>query len=87
MGSTIVLGALAYLIARALPTWRTKSAALSALITADLAIALSRLYLGVHWTSDVAAGLAAGLLWLAATTAAYEFARQYRLRGVRGMQS
>lgn len=86
MGSTIVLGALAYLVARALPTWRTKSAALSVLMTADLAIAISRLYLGVHWTTDVLAGIAAGLLWLTVTTAVYEIARQYRLRSAKGVE-
>jgi len=42
----------------------------------DLAIAVSRLYLGVHWATDVAGALAAGLLWLAATTASYELVRQ-----------
>lgn len=86
MGSTIVLGALAYLAARAVPTWRSKSAVLSALMTVDLAIALSRLYLGVHWTSDVGAGLAAGVVWVATTTAAYELVRQYRLRGRKGIE-
>lgn len=85
MGSTIVLGALAYLAARALPTWRAKSAAFSALFTSNLAIAIPRLYLGVHWTSDVAAGLAAGLLWLTGTTAGYEVVRQHRLRNAKGI--
>jgi undecaprenyl-diphosphatase len=80
MGGTIVLGALGYLAARSVPTWRGKSAVLAALATTDLAIAISRLYLGVHWTSDVLAGLAAGLLWVAATTTAYELVRQYRLQ-------
>jgi len=80
MGGTIVLGALGYLAARSAPTWKGKSAVLAALATADLAIAISRLYLGVHWTSDILAGLAAGLLWVAATTTAYELVRQYRLQ-------
>lgn len=80
MGGTIVLGALGYLAARSAPTWRVKSAVLAALATVDLAIGISRLYLGVHWTSDVLAGFAAGLLWVAATTTAYELVRQYRLQ-------
>ena len=66
-----------------MPTWTSKSAVFAAFITLDLAIAASRLYLGVHWTSDVAAGLAAGLLWVTATTSGYELVRQYSLRGAR----
>jgi len=83
MGGTFVLCALGYLAARAMPTWKGKSAAFAALTTLDLSIATSRLYLGVHWASDVVAGLAAGLLWVTATTSGYELFRQYPLRDAR----
>ena len=79
MSGTIILGALAYLAARSIREWRSKSAALAALATLALAIGISRVYLGVHWTSDVGAGFAAGLLWVTATTTGYELFRQYRL--------
>jgi undecaprenyl-diphosphatase len=79
MGATIVLGSLAYLAARSIRTWKDKSAALAALASLALAIGVSRLYLGVHWSSDVGAGFAAGLLWVTATTTGYEFLRQSRL--------
>jgi membrane-associated phospholipid phosphatase len=79
MSGTIILGALAYLAARSIREWKNKSAALSALATFALAIGISRVYLGVHWTSDVGAGFAAGLLWVTATTTGYELIRQYRL--------
>ncbi len=79
MSATIILGALAYLAARSIRAWKSKSAALAALATLALAIGISRLYLGVHWTSDVLAGFAAGLLWVTATTTGYELFRQYRL--------
>jgi undecaprenyl-diphosphatase len=79
MSATIVLGALAYLAARSTEAWRNKSAALAALATLALAIGISRVYLGVHWASDVGAGFAAGLLWVSATTTGYELFRQYRL--------
>ena len=79
MSAAIVFGALGYLAARSARSWRSKSAAISAFATLALAIGVSRLYLGVHWASDVAAGFVAGTLWLTATTTGYELVRQYRL--------
>jgi membrane-associated phospholipid phosphatase len=86
LNGTVVLCAIGYLTARAVLTWRSKSAVFAVLVTLDLAIAASRLYLGVHWTSDVIGGLAAGLLWVTATTSGFELVRLhllYRLRGTR----
>ncbi len=79
MEAAVVCGALGYLAARSSRTWRTKSAAFAALATLALGIGVSRLYLGVHWASDVAAGFAAGALWLAAATTGYEVVRQVRI--------
>lgn len=79
MGSTIVFGALAYLAFRILTRWRHRAAALALACTLILAIAVSRVYLGVHWISDIAAGISAGLIWLAAATVAYETFRRIRL--------
>lgn len=88
MGSTIVLGALAYLAVRILPRWRYRAAALALACTLILAIALSRVYLGVHWISDIAAGIAAGLIWLATATVAYETFRRIRMvRALRAKRS
>ncbi len=62
--------------------WKTACLALA--WTLILGIALSRVYLGVHWSSDVAAGIAAGALWVSVTTLAYETLRRIRmLRGRR----
>jgi len=41
-----------------------------------LAIGVSRLYLGVHYFSDVVGGYAAGLVWLAACISGVEIARR-----------
>lgn len=79
MGSIVVFGALAYLGLRALPRWRWRAAALALALTLTLAIASSRIYLGVHWISDIAAGLAAGLIWVTTTTVAYETFRRIRM--------
>jgi undecaprenyl-diphosphatase len=79
MGSTVVSGALAYLALRACRTWRAKAAALAAAATFVLAVAFSRVYLGVHWISDIAAGFAAGLTWITTATVAYEAFRRIRL--------
>jgi undecaprenyl-diphosphatase len=79
MAATIILGALAYLVARSEGAWRDKSALFAGLGTLAVAIGVSRVYLGVHWASDVGAGFAAGGLWVTATTTGYEVFRQYRL--------
>src|SRR6266511_4110769 len=57
MGSTVVLGAVSYLAFRTATRWRWKTACLALAWTLILGIALSRVYLGVHWSSDVAAGI------------------------------
>ena len=85
MGSAITFGALAYVAFRSLRRWRYRSAALSLACSLTLAIAASRVYLGVHWISDVAAGIAAGLIWFASTTVAYETFR--RIRHVRALRA
>ena len=79
MGSTIVFAALAYLAFRILTRWKHRAAALALAVSMFLAISASRIYLGVHWISDVGAGIAAGLVWVAVATVAYETVRRIRL--------
>lgn len=79
MGSTIVLGALSYIAFRAVHRWRLKAGVLALAVTLVLAIASSRIYLGVHWISDVGAGISAGVVWVSACTLAYETFRRIRL--------
>lgn len=55
-------GMLAYWLARGIPRYRGWIWAAAILLV--LLIGFSRIYLGVHYASDVAAGFAAGLPWL-----------------------
>ncbi len=79
MGSTICFLALSYVAFRVLHRWRDRAAALAFACTMILAIASSRIYLGVHWISDIGGGIAAGLIWFAASTVAYETFRRIRM--------
>jgi len=84
MGSLVGYGMLAYvlmLLARGKrDTQRWIAAAAAALI---VAIGVSRLYLGVHYFSDVVGGYAAGLLWLSACVCAVELGRRWERRALR----
>ena len=78
MGSAIAYGALAYLAFRAIRSWPARAAVIAFLYTLIAAVALSRVYLGVHWVSDVLAGVTAGTVWVTTTTVAYETMRRLR---------
>lgn len=79
MGSAVAFSALAYLAMRSVRSWPLKAAILSLALSMMTAVALSRVYLGVHWLSDVAAGVIAGLVWVSSTTIAYETLRRIRI--------
>ncbi len=77
MGSLIGYGMLAYVL---VVLWARRNPARISVIAAAavlvLAIGLSRLYLGVHYFSDVVGGYAAGVLWLASCVSGVEVARR-----------
>lgn len=54
---------LGVLIARALPKRRQKVYVLSIAVIVTLMVGISRVYLGVHWPTDVLAGWLAGAAW------------------------
>lgn len=62
LGSLVLYGFLAYLLAIQYPKRSRWIYSLTFVLV--IAIGISRLYLGVHWFTDIAAGYAVGLLWL-----------------------
>jgi membrane-associated phospholipid phosphatase len=80
MGSLIGYGMLAYLL---VVLWiHRRSMQISIVPGVALvivAIGLSRLYLGLHYFSDVVGGYAAGVLWLSACISGLEVARRWGL--------
>jgi undecaprenyl-diphosphatase len=64
MVSMVIYGLIGYLLATRFRRWRVLILSFTTILI--LAIGFSRLYLGVHWPTDVAAGYAAGLVWLIA---------------------
>lgn len=68
--SIVVYGFMAFLLANGKSVQRKTAVTLVAAATIAL-ISFSRLYLGVHWLSDVLGGLSVGLVWVALLSIAY----------------
>ena len=64
LGSLVVYGFLAVLLAHKFPRQHWLIYAIAAVIIS--AIGISRLFLGVHWPTDIIAGYAVGAVWLIA---------------------
>jgi len=76
MGSLVAYGMLAYLLVRDPKGRPPRMAIVAGAVTLVLLIGLSRMYLGVHYFSDVVGGYAAGMVWLAACITGLEVARR-----------
>jgi undecaprenyl-diphosphatase len=71
----VVYGTLAYLVARLEPSVRLRRWTLLGALVLVVEIGLSRLYLGVHYPSDVAAGWLVGFVWATTCALAIELVR------------
>ncbi len=79
MASLVGYGMLAYLLVVFWAgRWQLRFVILSVAAALILAIGISRLYLGVHYFSDVVGGYAAGALWLSACLTGIEITRRER---------
>jgi membrane-associated phospholipid phosphatase len=63
MSATVVYGTVAYLLARLQKHLWARVLTLTAAVIVILLICLTRLYLGVHYPSDVLGGIVVGLAW------------------------
>jgi undecaprenyl-diphosphatase len=77
MSSIVVYGTVAYLAARLQQNVRSRILTMSLAAIIIILICLSRLYLGVHYPSDVLAGLVIGLAWAAFCMAMLEALQLY----------
>jgi undecaprenyl-diphosphatase len=65
MGSTAVVGVLAAMVVLSPCGRMARVAAVAVAALFAVVIGLTRIYLGVHWATDVLAGWSIGLIWLA----------------------
>ena len=78
MLSLIAYGMLAYFAVLVLRTWRARTAVVFGIALFVVLIGVSRMYLGVHYFSDVLAGFAVGGMWLSALITGMETIRRRR---------
>jgi undecaprenyl-diphosphatase len=76
MGSLVAYGMLAYILVLHLRSRTARAAVIIGAVVLVLAIGFTRLFLGVHFFSDVIAGYAAGTVWLAVCISGLEVIRR-----------
>lgn len=81
MMSAVVYLTLGALLARVLPRRRMKLLVMACALGATALTGVSRVYLGVHWPTDVVAGWALGASWAVACWLAADLLDRHRARG------
>ena len=82
MMATIIYGFMAVFLILRIASWRWRFFIAALTVSLVLVVALSRMYLGAHYLSDVLAAMAAGTAWLALCLTAVEILRRRRLLSV-----
>jgi undecaprenyl-diphosphatase len=80
MAALVIYGLLAFFVLEHVQGRAARYAIVGSTMLVVAAIGLSRLYLGVHYVSDVTAGFLAGGAWLGACGLAYQLARARKER-------
>ncbi|WP_280232841.1 phosphatase PAP2 family protein [Nocardia cyriacigeorgica] len=78
LGSVVVVGVIAFVVAVGLRRRGPRRIVVGAAATFVVLVGLSRVYLGVHWPTDVLAGWTIGLLWLIIMLTGYQRYRHTR---------
>lgn len=81
MGATLFYGLAAIFLVTQLVSWRVRVLVFLGAFFLILLIGLTRIYLGVHYLSDVIGAIAAGLAWLAFCVTAVDTLRRRRSAG------
>ena len=84
MSAMAFYGFLIYLSFRFSGSWRVKAASFIGFGMLILLIGISRIYLGVHYPSDVIAGFMGGLIWVTFCVVIFNVIDLYRQREVNG---
>lgn len=78
MGTFIACGVGGYLLVRGSRSWLATSVVATVALSWCLVMAFSRLYLGVHYASDVVAGIVGGAAWVVVCVSALEVVHRRR---------